>query len=137
MAMEYQGFATLGVNLNRQKYGPLDVSSVFISTADLTYYITKGKTILPELSKYWKDITPYPYAGQIVSLVENKETKVYILVEKEDGTFETKEVGGGSSDLTNYATKQYVEELIEGIEMPEGASGMIPLTEEEILDICK
>ena len=43
MAMEYQGFATLGVNLNRQKYGPLDVSSVFISTADLTYYITKGK----------------------------------------------------------------------------------------------
>ena len=43
MAMEYQGFATLGVNLNRQKYGPLDVSSVFTSAADLTYYITKGK----------------------------------------------------------------------------------------------
>ena len=44
MAMEYQGFATLGVNLNRQKYGPLDVSSVFTSTADLTYYRTKGQT---------------------------------------------------------------------------------------------
>ena len=28
---EYQGFATLGVNLNRQKYGPLDISNVFTS----------------------------------------------------------------------------------------------------------
>lgn len=137
MAMEYQGFATLGVNLNRQKYGPLDVSSVFISTADLTYYISKGKTILPELSTYWRDITPYPYAGQIVSLIENNNTKVYILVEIEDGTFEIQEVGGSSSDLTDYATKQYVEELIEGIEIPDNTFEMTPLLEEEILDICK
>ena len=137
MAMEYQGFATLGVNLNRQKYGPLDVSSVFNSTADLTYYISKGEIILPELSEYWEGITPYPYAGQIISLVENDSIKAYILVEKEDGTFETQEVSGNASDLTDYATKQYVEELIESIEMPDGAVGITSLSENEILDICK
>lgn len=63
MAMEYQGFATLGVNLNRQKYGPLDVSSVFTSTADLTYYRTKGTVIQEGLADYWKAIVPYPYEG--------------------------------------------------------------------------
>lgn len=31
--------AALGVNLNRQKYGPLDGSSVFKSLNDLYYYI--------------------------------------------------------------------------------------------------
>ena len=40
-------------------------------------------------------------------------------------------------NLTNYATKEYVQELINAIEMPEGAAGMIALTEEEILAICK
>ena len=40
-------------------------------------------------------------------------------------------------DLTNYATKEYVQELINAIETPEGASGMMALTEEEILTICK
>lgn len=58
MAMEYQGFATLGVNLNRQKYGPLDISSVFISTADLNYYISKGTVQQEGLSAYWKKVTP-------------------------------------------------------------------------------
>ena len=42
MAFEYQGFATLGVNLNRQKYGPLDISNVFNSQGDLDYYLSKG-----------------------------------------------------------------------------------------------
>lgn len=137
MAMEYQGFATLGVNLNRQKYGPLDVSSVFISTADLTYYISKGTIKEEGLSAYWLKITPYPYAGQIVSLVENNQTLIYVLVENDSQTFDLKPIGGESTDLTNYATKTYVQELIDGIEMPEGAAGMVALTDEEILDICK
>ena len=38
MAMNYQNFASLGVNLNRQKYGPLDISNVFTSANDLQYY---------------------------------------------------------------------------------------------------
>lgn len=34
--------ANLGVNLNRQKYAPLDGSSVFKSIADFEYYIKMG-----------------------------------------------------------------------------------------------
>lgn len=136
MAMEYQGFATLGVNLNRQKYGPLDISSVFISTADLNYYISKGTVQQEGLSTYWKKVTPYPYAGQLVSLVENKQTSVFVLEENESGTFDAKPING-EADLDQYATKDYVQELIDGIEMPEGTAGMVALTEQEILDICK
>lgn len=135
MAFEYQGFATLGVNLNRQKYGPLDVSTVFTSVADLTYYTSKGAIKSEGLSSYWSAIVPYPYAGQLVALVVNKEVFVYKLVENDDGTFDTREIG--ANDLTNYATKTYVQELIESLEMPEGTSGMIALTNEEILEICK
>ncbi len=135
MAFEYQGYATLGVNLNRQKYGPLDVSTVFTSVADLTYYTSKGSVKMEGLSNYWNTIVPYPYAGQIVALVVNKNVSVYKLVENSEGFFETHEIGG--TDLTGYATKAYVQELIESLEMPEGANGMIALTDEEILEICK
>ena len=88
MAFEYQGFATLGVNLNRQKYGPLDVSTVFTSVADLTYYISKGSVKMEGLSDYWNAIIPYPYAGQIVALVVNKDVSVYKLVENAEGLYE-------------------------------------------------
>ena len=98
MAFEYQGFATLGVNLNRQKYGPLDISNVFNSQGDLDYYLSKG-TNIENVSEYWyksetEKIVPYPYAGQIVALVENGKVNVYVLEEKEDGTFKTAEIGG-------------------------------------------
>lgn len=99
MAYEYQNFATLGVNLNRQKYGALDISQVFNSQADLNYYISKG-AITEGVSEYWyksssEKVVPYPYAGQYIALVNNSSRVVtaYILQEKEDGTFETKEVG--------------------------------------------
>ena len=98
MAFEYQGFATLGVNLNRQKYGPLDISNVFNSQGDLDYYLSKG-TNIENVSEYWyksetEKVIPYPYAGQIVALVENGKVNVYVLEEKEDGTFKTAEIGG-------------------------------------------
>ena len=92
---EYQGFATLGVNLNRQKYGPLDISNVFTSQSDLNYYLSKGASTEGD-SDYWKNTVPYPYAGQYIALVDNKTRTVtpYMLSEKTDGTFETIEVGG-------------------------------------------
>ena len=40
-------------------------------------------------------------------------------------------------DLTEYAKKTYVQDLIEQLEMPEGTINMIALTTEEILAICK
>lgn len=92
---EYQGFATLGVNLNRQKYGPLDISNVFTSQADLNYYLSKGAST-EGVSDYWKNTVPYPYAGQYIALINNTTRTVtpYMLSEKADGTFETIEVGG-------------------------------------------
>lgn len=90
---EYQGFATLGVNLNRQKYGPLDISQVFKTQGDLNYYLSKGadKTAV---SSYWQDVVPYPYAGQVVALsADGADPRLFVLKEKADGTFETSEVG--------------------------------------------
>lgn len=40
-------------------------------------------------------------------------------------------------NVSKFATHDEVQELIGAIEMPEGSSGMIALTEEEILNICK
>lgn len=157
MAMEYQGFATLGVNLNRQKYGPLDVSSVFTSTADLTYYRTKGQTIEEGLSDYWKAIVPYPYEGQLVSLVENGVVSVLKLVANEDvfdaiaivdnielpdnlatQDFVQEEINKIEiPSLDGYATEAYVDEKISGIEVGSGAISMEALTEEEILAILE
>lgn len=93
MAYTYQNFASLGVNLNRQKYGALDISSVFTSEADLKYYLSKGAETTG-VSQYWLDVTPYPYAGQVLATVIDGEVAVYVLAEKSDGTFETAEVGG-------------------------------------------
>jgi hypothetical protein len=82
MSFEYQGFSTLGVNLNRQKYGPLDISNVFNSQADLNYYLSKG-AITENVSDYWKAIVPYPYAGQVVALVkEDRTVNIFVLKEK-------------------------------------------------------
>lgn len=92
MAYTYQNFASLGVNLNRQAYGSLDISQVFNSQADLNYYITKG-TFKEGVSQYWLDTVPYPYAGQMLALVEELEVYFYGLKEKEDGTFETVSLG--------------------------------------------
>ena len=92
MAYTYQSFATLGVNLNRQNYGSLDISQVFNSRADLNYYMSKG-ALKEGVSQYWLDTVPYPYAGQYLALVEETGVTAYILSEKTDGTFEAKEVG--------------------------------------------
>lgn len=109
MAFEYQGFATLGVNLNRQKYGPLDISNVFTSEADLNYYLSKG-TFTEGVSEYWyKDdvnkVVPYPYEGQVLATVINGEVKVYVLRLDAEGAFEAKaiepEVDGNTIKLTN------------------------------------
>lgn len=146
MAFEYQGFATLGVNLNRQKYGPLDISTVFTSEADLTYYRTKGATKLDGLSDYWDVIVPYPYAGQIVSLVVDGAVSVYKLVENAEETFDLEELGGSVPEgvateeyvdekLDGYATEAYVDEKISGIEIGSGAVSMEAMTEDEILAI--
>lgn len=98
MAFEYQGFASLGVNLNRQKYGPLDISNVFTSENDLQYYLTKGAHT-EGVSKYWyesadKKIVPYPYEGQVLATVIDGVVNVYALALDAEGNFTTQEIAG-------------------------------------------
>ena len=105
MAMDYQNFATLGVNLNRQKYGPLDVSSVFTSTADLKYYISKGSIKESGLSNYWKNTIPYPYEGQIVALNENGKVNVFKIILK-DGALDYEDISAEvQKDLNQFRTE--------------------------------
>ncbi len=97
MAMNYQNFASLGVNLNRQKYGPLDISNVFTSVADLKYYLTKG-TFTEGVSEYWyknanEKIVPYPYEGQVLATVIDGVVSVYALSLDAEGNFQTQEIG--------------------------------------------
>lgn len=108
MAFDYQSFASLSVNLNRQKYGPLDISTVFTSEADLKYYLSKGN-FTEGVSDYWSNIVPYPYEGQIIATVYDG-VKVFALVEKEDGEFETTSVG----DTT--AVEETIKELRDEID---------------------
>ncbi len=108
MSYEYQKFASLPVNLNRQAYGALDISQVFTSENDLKYYVSKG-AYTTEVSEYWfksadEKVVPYPYAGQYLALVDNETRKVtaYILEERAEAdidvaqgkyAFSYKEVG--------------------------------------------
>lgn len=97
MAMNYQNFASLGVNLNRQKYGPLDISNVFTSAADLKYYLTKG-TFTEGVSEYWyksadEKVVPYPYEGQVLATVIDGVVEVFVLALDAEGNFETREIG--------------------------------------------
>lgn len=112
MSFEYQNFATLGVNLNRQKYGPLDISSVFSSQKDLNYYLSKG-ALTDGVSSYWLDTVPYPYAGQVVALVnKDKTVQVFVVIEDENGTFKTSDIGA-KVDLSNYSTTEEMNQAIE------------------------
>lgn len=97
MAMTYQNFASLGVNLNRQKYGPLDISNVFTSENDLKYYLSKGSHT-EGVSEYWyknakEKIVPYPYEGQVLATVIDGVVKVRVLALDAEGNFVAQEIG--------------------------------------------
>ena len=86
MALNYQNYASLGVNLNRQLSGPLDISTVFNSQADLTYYLTGGTGDKTGVSEYWTSLpATYPYAGQIVALATDAGVSVLVIKESESG----------------------------------------------------
>lgn len=93
MAFNYQNFASLGVNLNRQNYGPLDISNVFTSEADLKYYLSKGN-FTEGVSEYWSKIVPYPYEGQVLATVIDNIVNVFVLALDENDEFITQEIAG-------------------------------------------
>ena len=86
MALNYQNYASLGVNLNRQLSGPLDISTVFNSQVDLTYYLTGGTGDKTGVSEYWTSLpATYPYAGQIVALATDAGVSVFVIKESASG----------------------------------------------------
>ena len=128
--IKYEGVATLGVNLNRQKYGPLDVSSVLLTVADLEWYIQGSADNAPS---GWTGGTPYPYPGQIIVtldtniayqllLNDNKEIIYRPMIDLSD--FYSKEeinemMQNVSVDLTDYYTKEEIDNLFNSIIIPE------------------
>lgn len=126
MAMTYQNFASLGINLNRQKYGPLDISQVFNSEIDLKYYVSKATdaSVSADVSEYWKDIVPYPYDGQIISLVTDDSTTVYVLVANGE-TFDYVPVSLGKPDNKTITKNDNDEITLANIPTTEH-SGLVP-----------
>ena len=124
--MKYEGVATLGVNLNRQKYGPLDVSSVLLTLNDLTAYCAGDASAM---SEGWTGGTPYPYPGQIIVVLENNIA--YQLYDNEGvvayrtmidlSVFYTKEdidemLSNVSVDMSDYYTKEQIDAIVGAIE---------------------
>jgi hypothetical protein len=124
--MKYEGVATLGVNLNRQKYGPLDVSSVLLTLNDLKAYCAGDAS---KMSEGWTGGTPYPYPGQIIVVLENNTA--YQLYDNEGAiayrtmidlsVFYNKTeidemLSNVSVDMSGYYTKEQVDNLISAIE---------------------
>ena len=80
-SFSYEGHANLGVNLNRQKNAPLDVSCEYSSVKDMLYYVTEGRYPAngTGVSDAVKDMKKYPYLGQVIALVnpETEEVALY------------------------------------------------------------
>lgn len=79
-SFDYANNAALGVNLSRQVNAPLDVSSEFSSVKDMLYYVTEGRYPASGegVSKKVKDMTKYPYLGQIIALVDTDAETVAV-----------------------------------------------------------
>ena len=142
--MKYEGVATLGVNLNRQKYGPLDVSSVLLSMDDLNAYCAKDKDAM---SEGWTGGTPYPYPGQIIVVLSNNTA--YQLREEADGSikpyamidlsqfYTTTQIDemlqNISVDMSDYYTKEQIDALIGAIEGSGEGVIVSAMTDDDIL----
>ena len=95
-SFDYANNAALGVNLSRQVNAPLDVSSEFSSVKDMLYYVTEGRypTDGTGVSQKVKDMTKYPYLGQIIALVDTETEDVsiyYIKTAEYNSTLDTDE----------------------------------------------
>lgn len=125
MAYEYQNFASLGVNLNRQAYGALDISAVFKTEADLTWYMTYGK----ESSKpaAWSKVeAPYPYEGQIVSLVpDTGVVTVYVLEAEKNERGEIQSYDDGKVKLVK-KTLSIADSVVSSVNGLTGGVTIIP-----------
>ena len=134
--------SNLGVNLNRQKYAPLDGSTVFKSLADFEYYIKKGAYDIDQgrpaddrKGKVEPDaagipayvttyMTHYPYVGQIVSIVDGSTVKVYKITDVDECKYEQIDAAIKPGDLP-IATKDSAGAVKIGAGLDVAADGTI------------
>ena len=134
--------SNLGVNLNRQKYAPLDGSTVFKSLADFEYYIKKGAYDIDQgrpagdrLGKVKPDasgipeyvttyMTHYPYVGQIVSIVDGSTVKVYKITDVDECKYKQIDAAIKPGDLP-VATKDSLGAVKIGTGLDVAADGTI------------
>ena len=134
--------SNLGVNLNRQKYAPLDGSTVFKALADFEYYIKKGaddidpgrpagkkvgkvepdKTGIPTYVTTY--MTHYPYVGQIVSIVDGSTVKVYKITDVDECKYKQIDAAITPEDLP-VATKDSAGAVKIGAGLDVAADGTI------------
>lgn len=141
--MKYEGVATLGVNLNRQKYGPLDVSSVLLTLNDLKAYCAGDAS---KMSEGWTGGTPYPYPGQIIVVLE--DNTAYQLYDENDvvkyrkmidlSVFYNKTeidemLSNVSVDMSDYYTKEQIDAIVGAIEGSGEGVVVQAMTDDDIL----
>lgn len=142
--MKYEGVATLGVNLNRQKYGPLDVSSVLLTLSDLNAYCAGDASAM---SAGWTGGTPYPYPGQIIVVLENNtayqlyldgnnEVQYRVMIDLSvfyNKTEIDEMFTNVSVDMSDYYTKEQINSLLSSLEGTSGSSAVVAMTTDDIL----
>lgn len=107
-----------------------------IKIPDVSNFATKeelreaiASIVLPDLSLY----ATKEFVAQKIAEIQTSGGEVNLSAYYTKTEVDTKI----QEDLEDYATKTYVDELIDGLEVPDDISDMIALTHEEILDICK
>ncbi len=109
---KYSNASSLINLLNRQSANPLDVSAVFYSENDLTWYVTKGR-IAEDVDPYWTSKVPYPYAGQVLALVEDEgDPKLFYLRKNELNEYDPIEINNTNIEPT-YTNGVYIA-IIDG-----------------------
>lgn len=118
---EYAINSNLNVTLNRQSYGPLDTTTLFSSIDDFHYYLKKGWKLATAPESWGLDLdnvstavktvedggdstklrikAMYPYVGQIISVIQDGEIKVYVLTDEAGGYSEMGQQSTSGADM--------------------------------------
>lgn len=107
-----------------------------IKIPDINNFATKDELAQAIKSIALPDLTSYAtkeYVAQKIAEVQIPDKEVDLSAYYTKTEVDTKL----QKNLDDYATKTYVEDLIDDLEMSENISDMIALTHQEILNICK
>ena len=140
-----------------EEYVKAEIANIKFPIPDLANYVTRGQLSeallgikIPDVSNFatkeelaqaiksivLPDLSPYAtkeFVAQKIAEVQISGGEIDLSAYYTKTEVDTKI----QEDLEGYATKTYVNGLINDLEIPDDTSDMIALTHEEILDICK